>query len=470
MDEFNARSKEFLGWLSRSGADINPKIDIADLRQQNAGRGVVSTANIDQDEVLFSIPRSIVLSVQNSPFRQQHGDLLSSLAEDPWLSLILVMLYEYGRGPESNWKPYFDILPCSFDTLIYWSENELEELQASAVVGKIGKKSADKMFEEKIWPIVSSSPEVFGVQGNSSKVEVIQLAHRMGSLIMAYAFDIESSQAKEPDEDGYATEDEDEDLPKGMVPLADILNADADRNNARLFYEPDALVMKAIQPIPKGSEIFNDYGPLPRSDLLRRYGYITDNYTQYDVAEILLDMVVSTVKDVFKLSDDTVKQQLDLLEEAHALDDGYDISHSDDFNEQFPLELKMLGLVLIPHSSPKFAKQASRGELPRPWFVLMHEVLKRRLGQYGTTVDQDMKYLNELRERLDGGMHDQSPAELRRRVVAVQVRMGEKAILNSALSKLEEEGNKATIEVAETNGGRKRSAEDENGQTSNKRR
>lgn len=141
------------------------------------------------------------------------------------------MLYEYGRGLQSNWKPYFDILPCSFDTLIYWSENELEELQASAVVGKIGKKSADKMFEEKIWPIVSSSPEVFGVQGNSSKVEVIQLAHRMGSLIMAYAFDIESSQAKEPDEDGYATEDEDEDLPKGMVPLADILNADADRNN-----------------------------------------------------------------------------------------------------------------------------------------------------------------------------------------------------------------------------------------------
>lgn len=228
--------------------------------------------------------------------------------------------------------------------------------------------------------------------------------------------------------------------------------------------------MKAIQPIPKGSEIFNDYGPLPRSDLLRRYGYITDNYTQYDVVEIPLDMVVSTVKDVFKLPDDTVKQQLDLLEEAHALDDGYDIPHGDDFNEQFPLELKMLGLVLIPHSSPKFAKQASRGDLPRPWFVLMHEVLKRRLGQYGTTVDQDIKYLHELRERLDGGMHDQSPAELRRRVAAVQVRMGEKAILKSALAKLEEEGNKVTTEVVETNGGRKRGAEDENGQTSNKRR
>jgi SET domain-containing protein 6 len=191
----------------------------------------VATADIDKDEVLFSIPRSIVLSVQNSPFKQQHGNLLSSLAEDPWLSLILVMIYEHGRRSESNWKPYFDILPSSFDTLIHWSENEMEELQASAVVRKIGKAEADQVFEEKIWPVVESQAGVFGFQNGTSKEEVIQLAHRMGSLIMAYAFDIESSDGKEPDEEGYATEDEDEDLPKGMVPLADILNADADRNN-----------------------------------------------------------------------------------------------------------------------------------------------------------------------------------------------------------------------------------------------
>ncbi|QDS72847.1 hypothetical protein FKW77_007092 [Venturia effusa] len=470
VDEFDSISQGFLSWLSRSGASISSKIEIADLRRQNAGRGVVSTADIDQDEVIFSIPRSIVLSVQNSSFRQQHEEFLSSLAEDPWLSLILVMLYEYGRGSESNWKPYFDILPSSFDTLIHWSENELEELQASAVIKKIGKTSADQTFEEKIWPIVSSKPGVFGFPGSISKEEVVKLAHRMGSLIMAYAFDIESSQAKEPDEEGYATEDEDEDLPKGMVPLADTLNADADRNNARLFYEPDVLVMKAIRPIPKGSEIFNDYGSLPRSDLLRRYGYITDNYAQYDVVEVPLELVVSTVKDIFKLSDDIARQQLDLLGEADALDDGYDIPHGNDFNEQFSLELKMLGLVLIPHSSPKFAKQASRGELPKSWFVLMQEVLKRRLEQYSTTVDQDAEYLRDLKARFDGGMHDQSPAELRRRMAAVQVRMGEKAILLSALAKLEEEGDRVAAEMTETNGGRKRGAEEQNGPGYKKRR
>jgi N-lysine methyltransferase SETD6 len=46
--------------------------------------------------------------------------------------------------------------------------------------------------------------------------------------------------------------------------------------------------MRAIKPIKKGDELFNDYGELPRSDLLRRYGYVTDNYAPYDVVELPL--------------------------------------------------------------------------------------------------------------------------------------------------------------------------------------
>jgi SET domain-containing protein 6 len=60
---------------------------------------------------------------------------------------------------------------------------------------------------------------------------------------------------------------------------------------ARLFQEEDSLVMKAIKPIQAGEEIFNDYGELPRADLLRRYGYVTANYAQYDVVELSLDQI-----------------------------------------------------------------------------------------------------------------------------------------------------------------------------------
>ena len=139
---------------------------------------------------------------------------------------MLVMLYEHGQGSASVWKPYFDVLPSEFDTLMYWDESALDELEASAVVGKIGRGKADDMFTRRVWPIVQDQPGIFGFGVAVEEQEVVR-------LIMAYAFDIESDREKEVDEEGYVSEDEDEYSPKGMVPLADMLNADAHMNNVR---------------------------------------------------------------------------------------------------------------------------------------------------------------------------------------------------------------------------------------------
>jgi hypothetical protein len=40
---------------------------------------------------------------------------------------------------------------------MYWTNDELAELQASAVVAKIGKQDADELFRDKLWPIVKVS-------------------------------------------------------------------------------------------------------------------------------------------------------------------------------------------------------------------------------------------------------------------------------------------------------------------------
>lgn len=78
-----------------------------------------------------------------------------------------------------------------------------------------------------------------------------------------------------------------------MIPLADMLNADADRNNVRFCCDNEDLEMRTIKPIAKGEEIFNDYGELPRADLLRRYGYVTENYAPFDVVEISTESLLS---------------------------------------------------------------------------------------------------------------------------------------------------------------------------------
>lgn len=194
----------------------------------------MAIADIEEDEELFSLPRSLILSPENSELSSL---LLHTFNElDSWLSLILVLIYEHLKGNNSIWAPYLAIMPQQFDTLMFWSDAELEELQASAVRTKIGKEAADKTFREKLLPLIRKHADVFfaHTEENISDDDILALAHRAGSAIMAYAFDIEKEESqREVDEEGYVSEEEEEALPKGMVPLADILNADADRNNVR---------------------------------------------------------------------------------------------------------------------------------------------------------------------------------------------------------------------------------------------
>ena len=152
---------------------------------------------------------------------------------DEWLSLVLVLIYEYGQGEKSAWRHYLDILPTQFDTLAFWTPQELEELQGSAVLKKIGTREADKAFKTQLLPIVKAHPDVFGVyayafNGPDAESVLLGLAHRMATLVMAYAFDLEAEQFGAGSEE---TDSQDYSLPKGMVPLADLLNADGERNN-----------------------------------------------------------------------------------------------------------------------------------------------------------------------------------------------------------------------------------------------
>lgn len=149
------------------------------------------------------------------------------------------MMYEYMKTPDTFWRPYFRVLPGHFDTLIFWSPAELVELQGSAVIQKIGKDGADKVFCEQIMPILRHNPELFpyppGVEsyeGPSGQATVLAMAHTMATLVMAYGFDIEKDESKQQaDDEGFVSDDDEDDLPKGMVPLADMLNADAEANN-----------------------------------------------------------------------------------------------------------------------------------------------------------------------------------------------------------------------------------------------
>lgn len=148
--------------------------------------------DVEEDEELFTIAQSNVLTVQNSSLQKVKPHLLERL--DSWNSLVLVMIHEDGLGKDSPWWDYLQLLPTEFNTLIYWSSSELAELEGSAVLNKIEKDDADASFKKLLLPIVQQHPEVFGrhaqeFRGSNASTVLLDLAHRMATLIMAYGFD-----------------------------------------------------------------------------------------------------------------------------------------------------------------------------------------------------------------------------------------------------------------------------------------
>ncbi|KAH8664439.1 SET domain-containing protein [Xylariales sp. PMI_506] len=451
---FNAKTQAFLNWFrALPGATFHPDIQIQDLRDRSAGRGIVATADIPADTVLFTIPRNAIINVLTSelPKKIPHVFEVSTAGledadneadeegdangpPDSWISLILVMIYEYLQGDKSLWKPYFDVLPQAFDTPMFWSEEELGELQASAIASKIGKDEADNMFRAKVIPTVQEHADVFYPPGAQrlGEDQLMALAHQMGSTIMAYAFDLENDdQEPDPEDEDEWMEDKDGKIMMGMVPMADILNADA-VFNAHVNHEDENLTVTSLKLIPAGAEILNYYGPLSNGELLRRYGYVTLAHSRYDVVELPWDMVLSVLKDQLKLDDQTWGKAINELEDEEIEDvfvierdldepDAKGDVHGEAKLKDLPTDLQQqIALVL------KAVRKVDPGSIPdkrkRDEIManVLHRVLQLRLNQYSTSEAQDHEIgrVGNISER---------------QKTAILVRAGEKRLLQEAI-------------------------------------
>lgn len=155
----------FLAWLKARGTTLHPSVAIHDFSAEGQGRGAIALEDIAEDTILFSLRRP---PLAGSPLLTVGTSLLpAKLPEDEWAKLkgswtglILCMMWEEARSKdpavalEGSWGPYFDIMwvrptslrhqiadfvrrrPTEFDSLMFWSETELAELQGSTVAGK----------------------------------------------------------------------------------------------------------------------------------------------------------------------------------------------------------------------------------------------------------------------------------------------------------------------------------------------
>ncbi|KAE8220352.1 hypothetical protein CF326_g8769 [Tilletia indica] len=328
-------STRFLEWCASNNCHLSPKCTLTSI--PNMGRGLIASQPIQEDELLFSVPRSILLNLHTSSLGrwcEANEDEASprkweKVRAEGWAPLILSLMWECWRSSAEGgamwertkemglkrpaglaeeeegsvkWGPYFEIMPTDFDSPMMWAEDEIKQLEGTDVMPRVGRAEADETYNTLIRPYILSHPTIFlglpptndsAAQGEIEKYYSLAQFHLMGSRVLSRSFHVKDASKAEDgaankkaegegnDDESDDEDDEDEDEPEdtadiSMVPLADMLNARYASDNARLFFHPSHLEMRSTSHIPAGAQVFNTFGDPPNGDLLRRYGHVDE--------------------------------------------------------------------------------------------------------------------------------------------------------------------------------------------------
>lgn len=359
---FQDKSDAFRGWLDKNDISVSQKIDIVDMRAESQGRAVVASQDIDTNDLLFKIPKLLCFTVTNSSLLEDHPEIQDKLLSmGLWEALTLAILYEWKvKNHQSRWAAYFDILPFKdtdnykFNQLIFWTEEQTALLSPSLVVDRIGKESARKMYQDLL------GEDTFGI--DELKHVSLQEFDHVALTIMSYSFNVETLKEgedkldEEDDDEDVEEEEIEEEQPQQpflecMVPLADMLNADSHKNNARLMYEAETLEMRATEPIKKGDQIYNIYSNHCNSELLRRYGYVEPEGSDQDFGVVPLKTIKKYFAENTSLSLETVEDVVSVLkmieqeEEEEIIPDDFAIFVEGEIEFQFTFVVQLFIVV-----------------------------------------------------------------------------------------------------------------------------
>ena len=202
-------------------------------------------------------------------------------------------------------------------------------------------------------------------------------------------------------------------------------------------------MMSSNKPIKAGDEIFNTFGDLPRSELLRRYGYIDDAYIPYDVVEISTSKIIEIVRSRFKFTTQEIysrtqgdcfgiRRKIERLIEAANSDEGdyqgtifedaYDIAEIPPRSGCFPLPLICTIWLLVAEDAEVETFKASRSpklrmNLKVAW--ALRNAVADRQREYPYYIETDEQIL------------EKADLPVRKRL-AIEVRLGEQKILSAA--------------------------------------
>ncbi|XP_048545940.1 uncharacterized protein LOC125524956 [Triticum urartu] len=320
----DAKLQCFLQWLQANGADLRGCTIRACGRK---GFGVYATAADAgaADGVVMAVPLDLAVTPMRVLQDPLVGARCRALFEEGGVDdrlLVMLFLMAERLRPSSLWKPYLDVLPSTFGSSVWFSDEELAEVEGTTLhrATVMQRESLQKLFDDKVKGLVE---ELLHVDESGSSIEVrfedflwansifwtralnIPLPHsyvfpgsldeqqnRTGEALGA------SSLTNQQETDITTKNCSGEEIPEscntesiwveGLVPGIDFCNHNV---KALATWEVDSvgnltgipasmylmLVQAGKSSVETGTEIYINYGNKGNEELLYLYGFVVDN-------------------------------------------------------------------------------------------------------------------------------------------------------------------------------------------------
>ncbi|XP_035217158.1 actin-histidine N-methyltransferase-like isoform X2 [Stegodyphus dumicola] len=262
--------EKFYEWCSEHGA----KFSCVKVKEISDGNfGVVAEEDIKEHEPFLTIPRKMMMS-EISAKNSKLGPLISKdpiLQHMPNIQLAMHLLMEY-LNPDSFWKPYISILPSTFDTVLYFTLEELQELQGSPVLDEVFKL---------LRSVARQYCYFFQLFQNDSYAKSLNIGQYFTYDLYRWAVSaVMTRQNVIPSADGSQQV-------TSLVPFFDMCNHINGKLSTDFNLEQDSLISYACQQFLKGEEVCMFYGPRTNAEFFAHNGFVyLDN--ENDAVEIKL--------------------------------------------------------------------------------------------------------------------------------------------------------------------------------------
>lgn len=122
---------QFMNWLTENGAKID---GLSIYEFSGYDLGLKAETDFAENQLILEIPRALIFSTYTAASELtvlQNDPLVQHM---PQVALAIALLIERHKE-SSKWKPYLDMLPSSYNTVLYMKTKDMIELKGSPTLG-----------------------------------------------------------------------------------------------------------------------------------------------------------------------------------------------------------------------------------------------------------------------------------------------------------------------------------------------